>query len=81
MGASITESTYGDRVHESSNAEQLLGEVIKRTAARGGIVVVPAFAVGRAQSLLFAIYRLKQRGEIPDLPVYLNSPMAIDMTC
>ena len=76
----VTESTYGDRMHDASNAEQLLGEVIKRTAARGGIVVIPAFAVGRAQSLLYAIYRLKQQSQIPDLPVYLNSPMAIDMT-
>lgn len=42
--------------------------------------MIPAFAVGRAQSLLYAIYRLKQRREIPDLPIYLNSPMAIDMT-
>ncbi len=76
----VAESTYGDRLHETSNAELLLGQVIQRTAARGGIVVIPAFAVGRAQSLLHAIYRLKQRSEIPDLPVYLNSPMAIDMT-
>ena len=58
----------------------MLGEVIQRTVARGGIVVIPAFAVGRAQALLFAIYRLKARGEIPDVPVYLNSPMAVDMT-
>ncbi|MDP1741629.1 MBL fold metallo-hydrolase [Polaromonas sp.] len=76
----VAESTYGDRLHEASNAELLLGQVIQRTAARGGIVVIPAFAVGRAQSLLHAIYRLKQRSEIPDLPIYLNSPMAIDMT-
>lgn len=76
----VSESTYGDRMHDAVNAELLLGQVIARTAKRGGIVVIPAFAVGRAQSLLYAIYRLKQRAEIPDLPVYLNSPMAIDMT-
>ena len=76
----VAESTYGDRLHDASDAEQLLGQVIQRTAARGGIVVIPAFAVGRAQSLLYAIYRLRQRSEIPDVPVYLNSPMAIDMT-
>ena len=76
----VSESTYGDRLHDTTNAELLLGQVITRTAARGGIVVIPAFAVGRAQSLLYAIYRLKQRGEIPDLPIYLNSPMAIEMT-
>lgn len=76
----VAESTYGNRLHDATDAEQLLGQVITRTAARGGIVVIPAFAVGRAQSLLYAIYRLKQRREIPDLPIYLNSPMAIDMT-
>ncbi|MBI2753940.1 MAG: MBL fold metallo-hydrolase [Betaproteobacteria bacterium] len=76
----VIESTYGDRLHDTQDAEAALGEVIKRTAARGGIVVVPAFAVGRAQALLYAIYRLKARAAIPDLPVFLNSPMAIDMT-
>ena len=76
----VVESTYGDRLHDTQNAEAILGEVIQRTAGRGGIVVIPAFAVGRAQSLLYAIYRLKARAAIPDLPVFLNSPMAIDMT-
>lgn len=76
----VAESTYGNRLHDATDAEQLLGQVITRTAARGGIVVIPAFAVGRAQSLLYAIYRLKQRRVIPDLPIYLNSPMAIEMT-
>ena len=76
----VIESTYGDRLHDTQDVEAALGEVIKRTAARGGIVVVPAFAVGRAQALLYAIYRLKARAAIPDLPVFLNSPMAIDMT-
>jgi metallo-beta-lactamase family protein len=76
----VVESTYGDRLHDTMNAELILADVIKRTTARGGIVIIPAFAVGRAQALLYAIYRLKTRGEIPDVPVYLNSPMAIDMT-
>jgi metallo-beta-lactamase family protein len=76
----VIESTYGDRLHEQADPEGVLGEVIRRTAARGGIVVIPAFAVGRTQSLLYAIYRLKKERHIPDLPVYLNSPMAIDMT-
>jgi metallo-beta-lactamase family protein len=78
--AIVVESTYGDRLHGHADTEAMLGQVIVRTAARGGIVLVPAFAVGRAQSLLYAIYRLKERGAIPDLPVFLNSPMAIDMT-
>ena len=76
----VMESTYGDRLHGPEDPEEVLGEVIRRTVARGGIVVVPAFAVGRAQSLLYSIHRLKAAGRIPDIPVYLNSPMAIDMT-
>lgn len=76
----VVESTYGDRIHDPQDAREVLGEAIQRTAARGGIVVVPAFAVGRAQEVLYAIYRLKAQGAIPNLPVYLNSPMAIDMT-
>jgi metallo-beta-lactamase family protein len=76
----VVESTYGDRLHDPQDAQEVLGEAIQRTAARGGIVVIPAFAVGRAQEVLYAIYRLKARGAIPNLPVYLNSPMAIDMT-
>ncbi len=77
----VVESTYGNRRHDRSNPEQQLGEVIARTIARGGTVVVPAFAVGRTQSLLLAIARLKAKKRIPaDLPVYLNSPMAEDVT-
>lgn len=76
----VLESTYGNRLHDSQDAQLVLGEIIKRTASRGGIVLIPAFAVGRAQELLHAIYRLKTQGVIPDVPVYLNSPMAIDMT-
>jgi len=76
----VIESTYGDRLHGPEDPEAVLGEVIRRTVAREGIVVVPAFAVGRAQSLLHAIHRLRTAGRIPDVPVYLNSPMAIDMT-
>ncbi|CAM3791923.1 MBL fold metallo-hydrolase [Roseateles saccharophilus] len=76
----VVESTYGDRLHEAHATEAVLAETITRTASRGGIVVVPAFAVGRAQLLLYMLYRLKTRGAIPNLPVFLNSPMAIDMT-
>ena len=74
----IVESTYGDRLHEPHNGGAELAEAITRTAARGGIVVVPSFAVGRAQNLLYEIYLLKRAGRIPDLPVFLDSPMAID---
>jgi metallo-beta-lactamase family protein len=76
----LVESTYGDRRHEPSDALEVLATVINRTAARAGVVVIPAFAVGRAQSLLYAIYQLKQEGRIHNLPVYLDSPMATDAT-
>jgi len=73
----LVESTYGNRSHEALEAEDVLAEVINRTAGRGGTVVIPSFAVGRAQSLLFHIQRLKAAGRIPDLPVFLDSPMAV----
>jgi metallo-beta-lactamase family protein len=76
----VTESTYGDRLHEPSDPLPRLADVINRTAARGGTVIIPAFAVGRAQNLLFAIHLLKQQRAIANLPVYLNSPMAVDAT-
>lgn len=74
----IVESTYGNRSHAPYDGGQLLADVISRTAARGGKVVVPAFAVGRAQNLLYEIALLKKSGRIPDLPVFLDSPMAIE---
>ncbi len=76
----VVESTYGDRSHGNEDSAALLADVVARTAARGGKVVIPAFAVGRAQSLLYQIYRLKRAARIPDLPVFLDSPMAIDST-
>lgn len=74
----VLESTYGNKRHNPVDPAQTLAEVIQRTAARGGVVVVPSFAVGRAQELLYYIHQLRQSGRIPDLPVYLNSPMAVD---
>lgn len=76
----VMESTYGDRLHEHEDPATAFAHVINRTAARGGVVVVPAFAVGRAQSLMYVVATLKQEGRIPDLPVFLNSPMAADTT-
>ena len=72
----VVESTYGDRLHANVDPILKLGQIINRTAQRGGVVVIPAFAVGRAQSLLYCIHLLKSQEAIPDLPVYLNSPMA-----
>ncbi|MET4577734.1 MBL fold metallo-hydrolase [Ottowia thiooxydans] len=77
----VVESTYGDRLHKDSDPMLALGQVINRTAARGGVVVIPAFAVGRAQSLLHCVEVLKTQGVIErTLPVYLNSPMAAKAT-
>ena len=77
----VVESTYGNRRHESSDACAKLAAVINETVARDGVVLIPAFAVGRTQSLLHDIRQLKQAGTIPaDLPVYLNSPMATEAT-
>jgi metallo-beta-lactamase family protein len=76
----VIESTYGDRRHEQQDAATLLADTINRTAARGGVVVVPAFAVGRAQALMYLVSTLKADRRIPDLPVFLNSPMAADVT-
>jgi metallo-beta-lactamase family protein len=74
----VVESTYGNRTHDSKNPQDVLAEVITRTAARGGTVLIPAFAVGRAQSLLYHLYMLKSARRIPNLPVFLDSPMAMD---
>jgi metallo-beta-lactamase family protein len=77
----IVESTYGDRLHPQLDPLDELADAITRTIRRGGVVVVPAFAVGRTQALLCCIQRLKSAGRIPSrLPVYLNSPMATDVT-
>ncbi len=74
----IVESTYGGRSHDPVDPEDRLAVVIERTAGRGGVVLIPTFAVGRAQALLYHLYRLKSTGRIPDLPVFLDSPMAVN---
>jgi metallo-beta-lactamase family protein len=76
----VIESTYGDRVHARQDVLGNLAQVISRTAARGGMLIVPAFAVGRAQTLLYCLSQLKGARRIPDLPVFLNSPMAANAT-
>jgi metallo-beta-lactamase family protein len=72
----VMESTYGDRVRGDGDALTAIAEVVNRTAARGGVVVVPSFAIGRTQAFLYAVHLLKTQHRIPDLPVFLNSPMA-----
>ena len=76
----ILESTYGNRLHGAMDPEAELGAHLGRAIARGGMVIIPAFAVGRVQTLLLLISRLKKRGALPDVPIYLNSPMAVDAT-
>ena len=75
----VTESTYGDRRHADDDPERQLGEVIRRVAKKGGVVMIPAFAVGRTETVLLHLSRLRDRDEIPDIPIYLNSPMAVDV--
>jgi metallo-beta-lactamase family protein len=76
----VVESTYGNRRHDDADPEESLGQHLRRAVERRGVVIIPAFAVGRAQTLLHYIARLKARGAIPDVPIYLNSPMAINAT-
>lgn len=72
----VIESTYGNRLHDRSDPVEALGKVIERTVRRGGTVVIPAFAVGRAQSLIQDLWVLRQGGALRNVRVYLDSPMA-----
>ena len=74
----LVESTYGNRKHEAQDPEDVLADIINRTAGRGGTVVIPSFAVGRSQLLMYHLRRLKQQKRIPDIATFLDSPMAIE---
>lgn len=76
----LIESTYGDRVHSDVNPEEKLDQIINNTVAKGGKIIIPAFAVGRTQKILYYINRLKNQGRIPDLQVFLDSPMSVKVT-
>lgn len=76
----IIESTYGDTLHDTSPPQKKLGDIINQTAKRGGKVIIPSFAVGRAQLILFYLHQLIQQGDIPRLPIYVDSPMATSAT-
>jgi len=76
----LCESTYGDRDHPTGSVPDALADVINRVAKRGGAIVVPAFAVGRTQTLMYYLRQLLEQKRIPALPVYVDSPMAIDVT-
>ncbi|MGH7895965.1 MAG: MBL fold metallo-hydrolase RNA specificity domain-containing protein [Candidatus Binatia bacterium] len=75
----LVESTYGDRTHPS-DAEDVLARLVCETAQAHRVLLVPAFAVGRTQELLYILRRLEDAGRIPALPVFLDSPMAIEVT-
>jgi metallo-beta-lactamase family protein len=77
----IMESTYGNRLHPPyPDANKELERIINETYQRGGKVIVPAFAVGRTQQLVFTLHQLARAGDIPNLPIYVDSPLAIDAT-
>ena len=76
----IIESTYGDRLHPAIDVEEALASIVRETIGNGGMLIVPSFAVGRAQHMLHLLARLKAGKRIPDVPVHLDSPMAIDAT-
>jgi metallo-beta-lactamase family protein len=77
----IIESTYGDRLHpDVADVQQELKRVVLETTRRGGKVIIPAFAVGRTQELVYDLHQLISAGEVPSLPVFVDSPLAIDAT-
>ncbi|MEW9613807.1 MBL fold metallo-hydrolase [Shinella sp. S4-D37] len=76
----LVESTYGNRIHDRSDPAEALRVVAERTIARGGTLVIPAFAVGRAQELLYYFWKLKRAGHLGEIPLFLDSPMAIEAT-
>ncbi len=77
----ITESTYGDREHAPREAmDDDLADIVTRTYERGGKVVIPSFALERAQEIIYTLKSLKQAGRLPDLPVYVDSPLTVRLT-
>lgn len=77
----IMESTYGDSIHppymdELKEMERIIGETVKR----GGMVLIPAFAVGRTQQVVYTLHQLARAGDLPDVPIFVDSPLAIDVT-
>lgn len=77
----IMESTYGNREHPSvAGAREMLARVVRETSARGGKVLIPAFAVGRAQEIIYDLHVLARENAIPSVPIYIDSPLAVDTT-
>jgi metallo-beta-lactamase family protein len=77
----IVESTYADRDHETvTGAEEKLAEAVRRTAARGGKLLIPAFALGRVQEIVYGLHQLWRARRIPEVPIYIDSPLAVETT-
>ena len=77
----LTESTYGDRFHESIlKAGERLAEVVNKTAKRGGKILIPAFSVERTQEIVYHLNMLWQEKKIPDIPIFVDSPLAANVT-
>lgn len=77
----LMESTYGNRLHESIlEAEGKLAEIVKNTAARGGKILIPAFSLGRTQEIVYSLHKLMDEDKIPHLPVYVDSPLSVNVT-
>ncbi|MDO5575718.1 MAG: MBL fold metallo-hydrolase [Fibrobacter sp.] len=77
----VMESTYGNRLHESAeDVEEQLSEIISETAAAGGKIIIPSFAVGRTQVLVYILHKLFDQNRIPDMPIFVDSPLAVHAT-
>jgi metallo-beta-lactamase family protein len=76
----LVESTYGDRLHPTDDYRERLAQIVERTAGHGGTVLIPSFAIGRTQELLYIIRSLMEAGAMHSVPVHVDSPMAIDVT-
>lgn len=77
----LLESTYGNRLHDSIiEAESKLADIVKTTAARGGKILVPAFSLGRTQEIIYSLHKLLDEKKIPDLPIYVDSPLSVNLT-
>jgi metallo-beta-lactamase family protein len=76
----IMESTYGDREHEDIDVKSELAKIIQETYERGGILMVPTFSIERVQEIMYLIYQLRNENKLPNIPVYLDSPMGIRAT-
>ncbi len=74
----LLESTYGDRLHEADDQAERLGAIVRDTVRRGGKIVIPAFAIGRVEEVIYWLRKLEERQAIPVLPVFLDSPMAVE---